>query len=85
MFCGKCGKQIEDTDRYCSGCGEPQFGAPKPDSEFKIWLRRRRMLWVVIGAVLVVLGILFRRPQFAVVGAAIATVSLMALNKLDKP
>jgi len=42
------------------------------------------MLWVVIGAVLVILGILIRRPQFAMVGAIMSIVSLMSLSKLEK-
>ncbi len=84
MFCSKCGKQMEDADKFCPQCGEPQYGDPRPDSEFKKWLRQRRMLWVVIGAVLVALGIFIRRPQLVMIGAIMSTASLLSLTKLDK-
>lgn len=71
-----------ETDKFCPDCGTPQYGDSRPDSEFKTWLRQRRMLWVVIGAALVILGILIRRPQLAMIGAIMSTVSLLALNKL---
>ncbi len=84
MFCSKCGKQIDDNDKFCPECGEPQFGQPKPDSEFRMWLRQRRMTFTVIGAALVVFGIVVKNPQLTMVGAIISTVSLMALEKLNK-
>lgn len=30
MFCGKCGKQLPDTAKFCSGCGNP-VGAPQEE------------------------------------------------------
>jgi hypothetical protein len=28
MYCKKCGKEIEDTAKFCDGCGEPQQDLP---------------------------------------------------------
>ena len=84
MFCSKCGKQIDDNVKFCPECGEPQFGQQRPDSEFRMWLRQRRMAFTVIGAVLVVFGVVIKSPQLTMVGAVISTVSLMALEKLNK-
>lgn len=80
MFCNKCGKEINPTDRFCPSCGEPQMDNTKPDSEFRRWLTKRRMLWTITGAVLVVFGVVIRKPQIAMVGAIISTISLLALN-----
>jgi len=30
MFCKKCGTQLNDSTRFCSGCGTPQSAAPAP-------------------------------------------------------
>jgi uncharacterized membrane protein YvbJ len=84
MYCSKCGKQISETDKFCPECGQPQYGNPKPDSEFRQWLNQRRMLWTVMGAVLVIFGVIIKKPQLAMIGALMATISLMALSKDDK-
>lgn len=33
-FCGQCGKQINDADRFCPGCGRTQAGAPPDPANF---------------------------------------------------
>jgi len=83
MFCSKCGKQMDDNDKFCPQCGEPQYGGKKPDTEFRIWLRKRRMMLIVTGAVLVAFGVIIKHPPITLVGAIISTFSLMAMSKPD--
>ena len=33
MFCGKCGKQIEDDAKVCKWCGQPVEGACPPPEQ----------------------------------------------------
>ncbi|MFI4910353.1 MAG: zinc-ribbon domain-containing protein [Sedimentisphaeraceae bacterium JB056] len=82
MFCSKCGKQLADSDKFCPECGEPQYGDQKPDSEFRAWLRQRKMSLVITGTALVVFAVIIKNPPIALIGALIATFSLMGLNKL---
>lgn len=35
MFCTKCGKQIGDYDRLCSGCGQENFAVKSPLKQYK--------------------------------------------------
>ncbi|MBS3921534.1 MAG: zinc ribbon domain-containing protein [Nitrosarchaeum sp.] len=30
MFCGKCGAQVPDENKFCSGCGSPMNGTSSP-------------------------------------------------------
>jgi uncharacterized membrane protein YvbJ len=84
MFCSKCGKQMEDGDKYCPQCGEPQYGGKRPDSEFRAWLKQRKMTWVVTGTVLVIFGVIIKNPPIALIGAVLSTLALMGLSKMEK-
>lgn len=84
MFCSKCGKQIDDSDKFCPECGEAQYDDQRPDSEFRNWLRQRKMSLVVMGAVLLIFGVIVKNPPMALIGSVITTLSLFSLNNLDK-
>ena len=32
MFCRKCGKEIQETEKFCKNCGAPVETSPKKDS-----------------------------------------------------
>lgn len=37
MYCKKCGKELEDTAKFCDGCGQPQQDLPAPQGPVAVY------------------------------------------------
>lgn len=72
MYCGKCGKEIKEGLKFCTGCGNPvtaQIQVPQSNTPYtgkNQKPERKRKTWIIILAVIAGLALLLAAAWFIV-------------------
>ena len=68
MFCKKCGKELNDNDKYCPYCGEPVddeldqyrvYGQPEQNNSLPVNKDSGSFWWGVLGVLSPLVGFIF--------------------------
>ena len=75
MYCGKCGAKVPEGNRFCNACGTPVFGERSKDQNAaSAWVKADSvMAFIILGAILVIIGIFLPWISVAVNGYGYST------------